>query len=116
MRVAITLDFLRRHDHGIDADRPGQIAVDCSRDAMAIELPALDNQQIEVAVGAHGATRRRPKQDDPLRLGSLHDPLDNVRKDCRIGFAHSFFCFGIQWHGRLSMWRVSVYPADVPRS
>jgi len=95
MRVSITLDFFRSHDHDIDTYRAGQITVDRSSDPIAVELAALDDQKVKVAVRPHGATCRRPKQDDPLRVGGLHDALDDVREDGRVRLAVTFFCFGL---------------------
>ena len=109
MRVSITLDFLRSHDHGIDPDRAGQIAVDRGRDPIAIELAPLDNQQVKVAIRPHGATSRRPKQDDLLRVGGLHDSLDDIREDGRVRLALFFLVLLCMATSRLFLWCVSTW-------
>src|SRR5439155_1320174 len=76
MRVSITFDFFRSHDDGIDTYLTGQMAVDRGRDPVAVKLPPLDDQQVQVAVRPHRAARRRSEQNDLLRVGCLHDPLD----------------------------------------
>src|SRR5438128_6885003 len=76
--VAIPLDILRRHDDDIhrltDAKK---VHVDFFRQTPTVEVPALDDQQIDIAVGSHLVPCGGPEQDDFVRLRDLDDALDN---------------------------------------
>ena len=45
-----------------------------------MNLPPLDNEQIEVAVRSHLAPRGRPEQDDLVWLGRLDNTPDDIRE------------------------------------
>src|SRR5437762_2108442 len=81
-RIAIALDLFRRDDHDIDRrTRAVQVTINGPGEASAMELASLDDQKIDITVGSHLAARRRPEQNDLLRLGHLDDAPDDVPKD-----------------------------------
>jgi len=85
--VVVLLELLWGHHediHGLSGAI--QAHVNITNDLAQIVVSALDDQDIDVTMGAQLPASRRTKKDDALRLGHVHNPPDNVLQG---GFAES---------------------------
>lgn len=79
MAVTVLLKFLWRRDKHVNGlAYPDEVHVDLLDEMPTRKIAVfLYHQQIEIAVRPHVAAGGRPEQDDALRLGHLHDPLND---------------------------------------
>src|SRR5439155_25816613 len=78
-RIAIALHLIGRDKYDINSClRVAQMTIDSGQKAPVVELPPLDDQEIEVAVRSHFPSRRRAEQDDLVRLGRFDNTPDDV--------------------------------------
>ena len=77
MTVAVLLQIFGGYDDNVNRlSNTYQVAVDAMRQFASMN-PGLHYQQIDVAVRPHVAAGGRSEQDDALRIGHLHDPINN---------------------------------------
>src|SRR2546428_11904758 len=82
--LAELLDVLRRHDDHVHG---GAYAIETHVDGLGQPPPVwharFDDQQVDIAIGAHLATRRGAEQYDAVGLGDFDDPADDLVEDHR---------------------------------
>ncbi len=100
-RVAILVDVLGRGHHDINSRAcAGEVPVDIPANPVAIELAALDDQEISVAVRTHLISRGRPEEDDLVRFRGFDDALNDFGQDLLVYlpvFAMASFVFHGDW-------------------
>src|SRR2546430_1162232 len=81
-RIAVALDLLRGHDDNIDRRfLAAKVTINARSEPPTMELTALDDQKIDVAVRPHLPAGRRAEQDDLVRLRRLDHAADDVAED-----------------------------------
>jgi hypothetical protein len=78
-------DLFWCYEHDIDGRAfATQVTINGRRQVPAVELASLDDQKIDVAVGAHFAARSRAEQDNLVWLRRLDDAPNNVGQSVLI--------------------------------
>jgi hypothetical protein len=117
-RIAILLDLFRRHDNGIDRCRARKAPVNLLGHSIAIELAALDDQEIDVTVGSHLTSCIRTEKDDFLRIRGFDDALHNVSQDLLIwssGFSRAAFRLHANFSAGIDLVAIDRKPANRTR-
>ncbi len=78
-RVAVPLHICRRyHDYVKSLTQPPEFPPDFYTELVPVNRPLNDDQQVDVAVGAHLAAGRRAEQDDLDGVGDLDNAPDDL--------------------------------------